>query len=114
MSSILYVFEHDNTGAMPRYDYQKIIDAIWPARTKWHNLGLALSIDPNDLDVIRQDNELIQDRIFQVIHTWLKTSNPDPTTVWENLAGALEKKTVGEQALATELRRKGIHCIINH
>ena len=99
---------------MPKYyDYQKIIDAIWPARAKWNYLGLALSIHPNDLEVIGQNNPRIEDRFIQVILTWLKTCDPDPTTVWENLADALEKKTVGEQALATELRRKGIHCIIN-
>ena len=99
----------------------KVQDLLWDVRAGWFNLGLALSIDPNTLAVIRQDKDKTEPCFTEMLTVWLNTA-PPPT--WETLIAALKARPVGQRKLAKQLKKQlglaldpdeedGMHCI-NH
>lgn len=42
-----------------------------PVAARWKDLGLALGLDPNKLDIIEGENKKMEQCLSQVLHLWL-------------------------------------------
>ena len=77
------------------------MNAAWPARPKWKNIGLQLQIDIGTLDAINMNNHYDVDGCFtDMLVTWLKMTYK-PTL--ETLANALTSPSVGYEDVAEEI-----------
>ena len=76
-----------------------LLNKIWEASSKWYNIGLGLELSINELDAIRQQEELLQDRFREMLKKWLRTVNPNKSQLIE----ALKQPSVGHQQLAEAL-----------
>ena len=79
----------------------KILNAVWEARSKWYNIGLAIQIDAGTLDVINRNSDNIDDRFRDMLATWLRMVQPRPSL--SLLAQALQSPTVGYADLAEQI-----------
>ena len=89
------------TGALSITDLRDIQRAAWDSRDEWYNIGLELKIDPGTLDVIKRDNTKTNDCFREMLTTWLKVVQPEPTL--SALAEALQSPTVGFGDLAEQV-----------
>ena len=79
--------------------------AVYDARSKWHNIGLELKINPSDLDAYKVNHKDDPEECFKdVLSNWLKQVDPRPT--WAALASALSSRTVGHGQLSEVVKRK--------
>ena len=79
--------------------------AVYDARSKWHNIGLELKINPSDLDAYKVNHKDDPEECFKdVLSNWLKQVDPRPT--WAALASALSSPTVGHGQLSEVVKRK--------
>ena len=84
---------------MTTSDLQSIQKTIFAARSKWYSLGIELSIDPNDLDAVKEKHQNDPDKCFREILTiWLRGNYSKRT--WITIAKALLAKSVGFGELA--------------
>lgn len=82
-----------------------VYNEVKDARAKWYFIGLALGINPNDLDSIKTKcRENPDECLTETLKVFLKEN--DPKATWARLADALEDSSVGEGYLADELRQK--------
>ena len=85
-----------------------------PVIARWKYIGLALRLDPDQLDVIEQDNRKLEDCLTKMLALWLKKSyNTDRfgTPSWELLVNAVDHRSGGNNcALAESIikRHEGI------
>ena len=61
------VFMHAAIG-----DKAVVYRATKPAAAKWEDIGLALEINPNELEKIRKDQDGSNDRLKEVLSEWLR------------------------------------------
>ena len=88
-------------------DLQKVLKELFRARSKWHNFGLELKIDPSDLEAIKVRNNNDPDECFKELLTiWLKQVEPKST--WATLCSALRSSTVGYERLSQKVKEKFI------
>ena len=83
-------------------DLRNILEELVGVCNKWYEVGLRLNMPPGTLDTFKHLEPRISMR--EILACWLRGTNPPPT--WEALADALESRTVGETALAQQLRSK--------
>ena len=77
----------------------KIQNSTWDARSKWYNVGLALGLSPNTLDVIgRNHRDICEDCYRTILKEWL---GKKPTL--SSLAEALRSPSVNMGHLAEQL-----------
>ena len=75
-------------------DLHKVQTLLWDTRSKWHNIGLALGVDPTTLEAIKRSNHHVVDDCFkEMLLVWLRRANPIPC--WKALADALRSPSVG-------------------
>jgi hypothetical protein len=83
-----------------------VLNELFDAKIKWHNLGLELELDNSILESIRKDyRENIDDCFRETIVAWFKSSSEAPKT-WSTLADALKAPIVGFGQLATQIEEK--------
>ena len=82
-------------------DLKEVYESVFCARAKWYNIGLALNLLTNDLDVLRGLSH--DDPLREVLQYWLRRTNPAPT--WSKLIEALRSPIVGEYQLAEKLEK---------
>ena len=74
---------------------------IWPARSKYSNLGLEMGIKPDTIDAIEKSNHYKVDECFKaVLQEALRSEVP---LTKHNLVNALRSSTVGFGKLASEV-----------
>ena len=73
---------------------------------QWFNIGLQLGLSAADLNRIRANHELQQDRLRETLILWLKGVGHAPT--WKRLADALKSRTVKEYNLGKFVEEN--HC----
>lgn len=71
---------------------------------KWYDIGLQLGLDPAKLECIKRSGKSNAECLLSMIQMWLKGVEPEPT--WSCLCSVLEGNVVGEQDLATAIRRE--------
>ena len=85
-------------------DLANILQAAWKARVEWYNIGLALCISSDTLDVIKSENHhVVKDCFREMLKEWLK-SEPPPT--WTELVEALKSPIVEYEELAEAITHR--------
>ena len=83
---------------------------LMPVAARWKDLGLALRLDPDQLDTIEADNKKVGDSLTEVLKLWLKKLyNIDKfgEPSWHLLAEAVGDSIGGQDpALAKKLCTK--------
>ena len=83
-------------------DLGKVFGAVRGARSKWYNVGLALSVSVSDLDAINSRHRGDPDDCLrETLSVFLKRLTPKPT--WTQVADAMASNAVGFQYLVEEL-----------
>ena len=88
-------------------DLNNVKHDLWDARAKWRNIGSC--IDEATLDTMKEKDP--GESLRDVLSHWLrgvynpKEKNSKPRT-WHTLINALRNKTVNEEVMANELKKK--------
>ena len=100
----LYTFIH-YIDYLSVNDLKEVYEELYDARTKWHNIGLSLKMNPNDLDAIKMKHKDDPGECFrELLSTWLKQANPKP--MWADLVTALKSPTVKYEQLSENVQKK--------
>ena len=92
---------------------------LLPVATRWKHIGLALRLDPAQLDTIEMENRKADDCLTKVVHLWLKKEYNrerfgEPS--WTLVARAVGHPAGGnDRALAEKIAEKyggsGLVCV---
>ena len=85
-------------------DLVPVLEETYEARAKWHNLGMALRLPEHELESIESQCSAPGDGLREMLKTWLRRVEPQPTQA--ALVKALASKLVGKELLAKELEEK--------
>ena len=90
-------------------DFAEVLEALYPARSKWRNIGTQLKIDVHELDSIETEGGMSLDKKLDLmINRRLEMKEP---CTWRNLYDALNHPTVAMSDVAKEL--PGIYCCMH-
>ena len=93
------------TGQLSCDDLRLVLNEVWPASSKWFNIGLELGLEVSDLNVInKSSNRDVDWCLLGCLKVWLRGSHPLPT--WSAMIKALRSPTVGFAALADRIVEK--------
>ena len=81
-------------------DLEQVYEAVYDASPKWFNIGLALKVPVPTLERIEKKTNDLGAKLREMLMTWLQT-NTEAT--WQDIVGALSRKTVGFTTLAKEI-----------
>jgi len=81
-----------------------ILEAIYPARSKWCNIGVQLKVPPSTLESISRRYRGDRDCLCEILKVWLKMGYTPPS--WGSLIDAL--CSVGMTSLGRELAQ--LYC----
>ena len=85
-------------------DFAEVQEALWAARSKWHNIGTRLKLEVHELDCIDAETGFgLDDKFNLVIKTRLKKIEP---CTWRDLYDALNHPTVAMSDVANKLSAK--------
>ena len=84
-------------------DLKDILAFMWPARTKWHFIGLRFNIQASQLKVIEKNDSDIDNRFLNMINKWLDIGEG---CTWRAVYDALRHSTVDHNATAEKLKEK--------
>ncbi len=86
--------------------YGEVQVLLWPARSEWYNLGIALDVDKNTLESIEKTYRSNCDHCFNAM---LKScSEMNNSITWSGLYEALRKPTVARNDVAQKIKAKRI------
>ena len=91
-------------------DLATVHDLVYPALTKWYNIGLQLKLPAYALDAIERNRGDDGDHLRDTLKKWLKRDAPTPTI--KALVDALKSSPVGESRLASDVEDK-LHSLLN-
>lgn len=93
--------------ALSKADIPFVLEKIAGARPKWYNIGLALGLEPSDLDCLRKEyRENVDDCFTQMIIAWINSSKNTKPKNWSTIATALKHKMVGYGELAAAIEEE--------
>lgn len=81
-------------------DLKQVRGLLYKVRDKWHDIGIELEIDVDELNIIRKNHDNHADGLVEVLQLWLKSVEPHPT--WKILADALRADAIKEADLAAK------------
>ena len=79
------------------------VEVLMPIRSKWYIIGTTLGVSEADLDNIKYSNKPVEEKVANMIGTWLDKCPKD--TTWEALLKAVEGKTVNSQRTGQMIRK---------
>ena len=79
--------------------------AVFNARAKWYDIGLALEVPVTTLDSINGQFDNHSDKLREMLKVWLKTATKP---AWKDILDALKSPVIGEPTLASKIVAK--HC----
>ena len=80
-----------------------VLKATRHAATKWHEIGLLLKINPNDLETIKCDYSEANDRLKQVLSLWLRGNGGECS--WRFLCATMRDPLVARPDLAEGIEK---------
>ena len=85
-----------------------LFPALYPARTKWYDIGLLLDVPVDTLDTIKSENKddlgaCLREMLHYALKSW------DPKLTWKRVVDALKNEVVGNMELADSLSSK--YCL---
>ena len=57
----------------------EVLKLAWDHRARWRFIGIELGMEQGDLDAISADHMSVDERLTEVIKTWLRRIKPKPT-----------------------------------
>ena len=82
-------------------DFAEVLEALWAARSKWHNIGTQLKLDVHELESIDAEPGFgLHNKFNLMIKTRLKKIEP---CTWRDLYDALNHPTVAMSDVAAKL-----------
>ena len=93
---------HDRLSSTP--SLQEAFKILIPVASQWQSMAVLLGVPSNLVDVIRDENSRVNDRLSSMLGRWLNQTDPAPS--WNALAEAVT--ALGNQAKAKEIRDKYI------
>ena len=85
-----------------------LLNALYPVRDSWYNIGLQLGIPHTTLDCFRQNYSNQSDLLREMLKHWLDTA-VDPCPTWEAVIAALRLPIIGKKKVAKQLEAK--YCV---
>ena len=89
------------SGSYTIGDFATVRRLVYPARTKWYDIGLELELPVDTLDAIERSRGDDGDHLRDILKCWLKRDAPTPTS--KALVDALKSSPVGESRLACDV-----------
>ncbi len=83
--------------------YETVQELLWPARSEWYNLGIALKMDRNKLASIKKTHRSDCDDCFNDMLNSCSETNTSVT--WTDVCEALRRKTVARNDVAKEIEQ---------
>ena len=102
--SAVYTEQPEPIHHKPIPDLKDLFKELYNTADKWEDIGILLGIQPGRLDAIKMSESKAQSCLREMLKIWLKNVSPPP--LWSAIADAVE--SLGDQELATRLRRKYI------
>ena len=85
-------------------NFAEVQEALWEARSKWHNIGTRLKLGVFDLDCINSEPGFcLEEKFNLMIKTRLKRMEP---CTWRDLYDALNHPTVHMPSVANKIAVK--------
>ncbi len=82
-------------------NYGKALDLLWPARSEWYNLGIALEVDKNTLKSIQKTH---QNNSNDCLNAILKScSETNRSLTWSGVCKALRNPLVARNDVAESI-----------
>ena len=88
-------------------DLKVLFPELYPARTKWYDIGLMLGVPVDTLESIQSETDDVGACLRKMLLCALKSVNPKLT--WKHIIDALKSVVVSEERLADKL--SGKYCI---
>ena len=85
-------------------DKADVYRATKPAAALWEDIGLALKINPTELEKIEHDISGTEDRLKQVLSLWLKGNGGECS--WRFLCAAMRDDLVARPDLAKNIEKQ--------
>ena len=85
-------------------DLRVLFPELYPARTKWYDIGLMLGVPVDTLDSIQSETDDMGACLRKMLASALKSMNPKLT--WKHIIDALKSVVVSEESLAETLSGK--------
>ena len=105
----MYLYSPAVSERLTLDDLGEVYSALYPARAKWYNIGLALTSQPgpqpvrvSDLDSIMSQSSDPGVCLREMLSVYLKSGR----ALWYNIIMALTQSSVGEYQLAEKLLEK--------
>ena len=85
-------------------DFAEVQEALWEARSKWHNIGIQLKLEVHELECIKAEQGFgLDDKFIEMIKIRLRKVEP---CTWRDFCDALNHPTVGMPNVADKLKGK--------
>ncbi|XP_064383582.1 polyubiquitin-C-like isoform X2 [Halichondria panicea] len=82
-------------------DFSEVYELLWPARSEWHNLGIALKVNLDKLASIKKSNPSNCEDCFKAM--LVSCSETNRSITWTGLCEALRRPTVGRNDVAEKI-----------
>ena len=84
-------------------DLKVLQEELIDVSSKWYNIGLQLNLQAGDLDNIKLTEHVdVRSCLCEMLKMWLRRGHP----TWQLLVKALNSRSVSENDLAKQLKRK--------
>ena len=84
-------------------DLNKVLGHVYSARCKWMQIGIALDMDPDDLEAIKVEFYDVGSWFTHMLIQWLTRVFPQPS--WDAMIKALKEPHVGYPQLAEKVEQ---------
>ena len=99
-----YIIYHPIFFQLGIEDFAEVQEALWAARSKWHNIGTRLKLDVHELENIDAETGFgLDDKFNHMIKTRF---NKIESCTWRDLYNALNHPTVAMSDVANKLSAK--------
>ena len=101
-------------NSLEERDFRLVLAMTWDARSKWCNLGLALGVSAETLDIIRQNCEGDAEKCFvDMISRWIKSDDVGDKS-FKAISRALALTSVGRQREAEDMEKSNSRVTLTY
>ena len=90
------------SSRLTKNDIKIVRKEVFPAASKYHDLGIELGLDPDYLNTLTSKSD--EENLRELLVRWLSGVDPEPT--WEAMCEALRNPAIKHELLADEIEGK--------